>query len=410
MSDLFVPLFSSLAYRKELWALTPDKLTDVSAGPVSYIDSNLELKTIPARSPLLVNGKFWQMGSWKEYCTNTLNPSSWTSYSGLVASTGVVVGSTHECRITDNGNNWSGRIIYDSSLNGSPTKTQYGCLLYKLGTSGQGRLTFYDSGAYLTSYAYNTTGVFVTDTSTSTAGTLTIISDMPIGISDMRIVLFSIDWINKENRLRIITGPNSTASQNILVYGASINDVGNIWPLFNSTGGTTILSRAGTSYCDLTAAVNAKLKKDLYGTDGTNAVAKITFDWQPYYASADATTAQTIFKTGSKTIAFDAISGNITLNDGTTTTSIALTSWASKDTIKFKMLWGNNHPDYTGVNKMQICASKDGGATWINSSVVDFDGSMINPGDTNFYCGGTSLPWAVSNVKAWTLKSGDWPT
>ena len=523
---------------RPLWVFGSDKLTEVSAGPAYYIDDSLNLQTIPAGSPMLIDGKLFQMGSWKEYCIDPFNSGNWTILSLLsCVATGNTVGDFPEYEATENGAAWHRCKFYASVTSGNPAGKQYCTLLYKFGTSGNYVITCRNNTNSVSSTLSYNEGVY---DKTDLAGEITVLSDteLPCGV---RCLHFSISWLYPADSIEIAVGPGSSSYSTILLYGASVNDIGFIWPILNSTSGVTILSRAGTSYFNMSLGVkNYKLLEALsgkvsgenlvpngdfsngstnwalgtgwsvsdgiltgvasgvstylsnknlgpltdgalyeicwetientlngsgfgfvntdafhtastfYNTVGYNCVrrvadsttanklscvlsststsghikiknfsvkkvtkaaaSKIIFNWQPHYASSDATASQTIFKTGSKIIAFDAMSGSITLNDGTTSTSIALTSWTAKDVIKFKMLWGNNHPDYPGVNKMQICASKDGGATWINSSVVDFYGSIMNAGDSKLYYGGETLPQAVSNVKAYPIKSGDWPT
>ena len=390
---------------RPLWVLGSDKITDVSAGPAYYIDNNLEMQTIAAENPLWVDGKLWNVGSWKEYCLNPKTPYSLSSIGSPTIESLSPVGSFTPIRISGTSAHYGKYIV---GLTTSLSKQLYVSVLYKIDTSNTPVLSFRDKTVGANSSAVMDSTGWATS-SVPSVGFITIISDEEI-LPGVRLLRVSMEWTTLGNSQYIYFAAGSTIGESVILYGAMVNELGDIWPVFNPTGGSITTTRQGTAYFDLTSDSNAQLKTALYGSNGTDAAAQLTFDWRPYYNSSSITSSKMIFKTNSRIVVKDAMSGNITLSDGTNTATAALTSWAAKDVIKFKMVWGNNHPDYTGVNKMQLSASKDGGVTWINSPVVNFYGSMIASSDQKFFFGGDAHPHAVSNVKIWKLKSGDWPT
>ena len=441
-----------------LWALIQSKIADVSAGPTYYIDNNLDLQTIAAGSPLWVDDKLWQMGSWTQYLANPTAPATQTTaslptgtYYLDIKGSGSAVVSAGTATITGAGTATQDNYVkFVVTVAGTVIVTVTGSVLFFQLIDIQ-PTPFFNTGATTvlsragTSYCNMSLGTKNYKLFEALSGKVSGDNLVPNGDFSSGSDYWTLDagW-TVENGLLIGAGNGiltfaTNASLSSLVtgdtyeisfevientlngagFGFSSADSFHTTAVYYNEVGEHVIRRAA----DATGANTVRVLLSSSSTSGqikiknfsvkkvTEAAAsKITFNWHPYYDSVDSSAVMAIFKTNSKTIVVDNKAGNILLRDRTSTTTCALTSWTVGDTMKFELLCGDNHPDYPGINKMQMRVSKDGGETWINSSVVSFDGSMINAGDTKFYHGGGTLPQAVSNVKLYTLKSGDWPT
>lgn len=94
---------------RPLWSLGSDKLTDVSAGLVSYINSSLELQ-LPfqpkARYGLMVNFGRWEAG--KSTRTDPKNVMNWALNGATKLDTLIRVGEFKKVAVTDSGATWNG--------------------------------------------------------------------------------------------------------------------------------------------------------------------------------------------------------------------------------------------------------------------------------------------------------------
>ena len=128
-------------FKKLLYSMKEENTVDVSTGSTTYIDDTGNIVTVPAGTPLLVNNKFINLGSWHEDCASR-SPASW----GITSATNVASGTTIGA--------FAGRTITNSAVTGGAnfylsshtpaTGKQYVTIGYTIGTSGVANILFRD--------------------------------------------------------------------------------------------------------------------------------------------------------------------------------------------------------------------------------------------------------------------------
>lgn len=271
IDDLYPGLAGSI--KAFLWKMLIGNTEDYSTGPAYYINSNGEIVTVPAESPLYAFAKFWSMGSWDQMCTYPYDPSQWENTCDV--SIGNIIGDFTETIFTDNGNILHRGQFYSSVLDGNPTGGQSFCILYNKGSSGIGRITFRDLTLALESYIDYDGTLWTIAGSSAGVPTVDGYGDHSAGFS---YILFSIMWNNPSNTLKVGIGPKSSNESNIIVFACLYaNELGHIWP-FTGPGDTTIASRAGT--INAPTVVGDKLYELLDGkADGTEIIVSNDESW-----------------------------------------------------------------------------------------------------------------------------------
>ena len=226
-------------FKKLLYSMKAENTVDVSTGSTTYIDDTGNIVTAPAGTPLLVNNKFINLGSWHEDCASR-SPATWGISSATNVASGTTIGAFAGRAIT-NSTVTGGANFYLSSATPATGK-QYVTIGYTIGTSGGASILFRDNTASTYSWATTSTpGTWVIHS--QAAGALEILADF-LHPSGMRILQCSINWTTTGNSLTARFGSYST-SGNVIAYFGSVNHLGHVFPM-TALGLSTTAARSGT--------------------------------------------------------------------------------------------------------------------------------------------------------------------